>query len=315
MDDPKHSLKKAWIRYQQKSQCATDARGYPVRNFKVPLATTNYEKKVPARVAKRQVRKYGKIHYLRSASHQYAVQALKRDNVYPIICAPKHHPSGTCVTGDSCFRTGVICVRTGASCVCTGANCVCTGAGYVRTGATCARGGVILTLTLHCTGKPWSNVVRSLYWYYLHYCYAEGLNGSSDQAKALLMFLFYGTYLYRDKETPIIHVIRKSVVSGRYRFNISRHTKAYELFDKALDDHPEWQVFLDDMGTGKAPPEYNVMIEKVLRLVAVDDIFSLGSKSLASRESWVDPAHDWRKREVSGFRTGANCVCTGATVN
>ena len=57
MDDPKHSLKKAWIRYQQKSQCATDARGYPVRNFKVPLATTNYEKKVPARVAKRQVRK------------------------------------------------------------------------------------------------------------------------------------------------------------------------------------------------------------------------------------------------------------------
>ena len=154
--------------------------------------------------------------------------------------------------------------------------------------------------------------MRSLYWYYLHYCYAEGLNGSSDQAKALLMFLFYGTYLYRDKETPIIHAIRKSVVSGRYRFNISRHTKAYELFDKALDDHPEWQVFLDDMGTGKAPPEYNVMIEKVLRLVAVDDIFSLGSKSLASRESWVDPAHDWRKREVSGFRTGANCVCTGA---
>ena len=111
MDEPSHSLKKAWIR-QQKRQNATDTSGYPVRNFKVPSATTNYKKTVPARVAKRQTRKYGKIHYLRSASHQYAIQALKRDNVYPIVCAPDKHPQGMCTscfrTGDACFRTGVL---------------------------------------------------------------------------------------------------------------------------------------------------------------------------------------------------------------
>ena len=127
------------------------------------------------------------------------------------------------------------------------------------------------------------------------------------------MFLFYGHYMFREKKTPIIHAIRKSVVSGRHRFTKSKHKDAYAMFAKAMEEHPEWVVFLDDRGHGNAPPELDVLIEKVFRHVATDDAFSLGSKSLASRASWVEPNLDWRKREVSCVRTGDSCFRTGDT--
>ena len=54
------------------------------------------------------------------------------------------------------------------------------------------------------------------------------------------------------------------------------------------------------------------MIEKVYRHVAMDDNVSLGSKTLASRESWVDPNLKWKKREVSCVvGTGISCYRTG----
>ena len=48
------------------------------------------------RVVKRQTRKYGKIWYLRSASHQYFIEVMKKDNVCPFTCNPTLYPSGTC---------------------------------------------------------------------------------------------------------------------------------------------------------------------------------------------------------------------------
>ena len=127
------------------------------------------------------------------------------------------------------------------------------------------------------------------------------------------MFLFYGHYMFPEKKTPIIHAIRKSVVSGRHRFTKAKHKDAYAMFAKAMEEHHEWVVFLDDRGHENAPPELDVLIEKVFHHVATDDAFPLGSKSLASRANWVDPDLDWRKREVSCVRTGDSCFRTGDT--
>ena len=85
------------------------------------------------------------------------------------------------------------------------------------------------------------------------------------------MFLFYGTYAFREKETPIIHAIRKSVVSGRHRFTMVKHQLTHDIFAKALDEHPSWEEFLDDRGKGTTPPEFDAMIEKVFRQVVMDD--------------------------------------------
>lgn len=90
--------------------------------------------------------------------------------------------------------------------------------------------------------------MTALYWYWVHYCYAEGLNRSSERAKSMLMFLFYGHYTFRGGKTPIVHAIRKSVMSGRYRFAMTKNQETYELFAKTLDDHPEWEQFLEDKG-------------------------------------------------------------------
>ena len=85
---------------------------------------------------------------------------------------------------------------------------------------------------------------------------------------------------------------------------MAKHQLTYDILAKALDEHPSWGEFLDDRGRGTTPPEYDAMIEKVFRQVAMDDNVSLGSKTLATRESWVNPNLEWRKREVSCVRHG-----------
>ena len=91
-DLPNHSLKKAWIKYQKSR--TIDPRGYPPHNFAVSKVTQNYTKVSTYKISKRQSRKYGKIHFFRSASHQYVILALKRDNQYPIMCPAEHSPTG-----------------------------------------------------------------------------------------------------------------------------------------------------------------------------------------------------------------------------
>ena len=75
-------------------------------------------------------------------------------------------------------------------------------------------------------------------------------------------------------------------MSGRHRFGMKKHKHAYKIFSDAMDEHPEWEVFMDDMGASAAPMEYNAVVESVYRRVAKDDPFSLGANSLRSRESW-----------------------------
>ena len=100
-------------------------------------------------------------------------------------------------------------------------------------------------------------------------------------------------------------------MSGHHRFGMNKHRDAYKIFADALDQHPEWETFLDDMGAGTAPMEYNAMVEAVTRKVAKDDPFALGSTSLRSRDSWGHPDLEWKKREVWCCLTGVTHTRTG----
>ena len=151
------------------------------------------------------------------------------------------------------------------------------------------------------TGKPWDNFATVLYWYWVHYCYAEGLNRSHHKAHQILMFLFYGTYIFRGKETPIIHAIQKSVMCGRHRFSATKHAEAYKEFANALIKNPDCMRFLKDQGANDAPPEFLAAVEKVFRAVALKDKFSMGPKAMSSRKWWRQRDIWWRKREVSEY--------------
>ena len=45
----------------------------------------------------------------RNHKYDHSIQALKWDNVYPIVCAPDKHPQGMC-TFRSCVHAGVFYV-------------------------------------------------------------------------------------------------------------------------------------------------------------------------------------------------------------
>ena len=112
------------------------------------------------------------------------------------------------------------------------------------------------------------------------------------------MFLFYGTYLFRGKPTPIIHAIQKSAVCGRHRFSPAKHKEAYNVFALTLKDNPTWNAYLRDKGVGDAPVEFLVCVEKTFRAVARKDSFAFGNKALATRGDWFNADILWRKREV-----------------
>ena len=95
MDDENNTLLKRFIKYM-KDECAVNARGYPVRNHKVPLYSDKYTKpQSKLRVSKRQVHNLARIPFIRNAAHVFAINCLKHDNVYPVICPASRTPRGS----------------------------------------------------------------------------------------------------------------------------------------------------------------------------------------------------------------------------
>ena len=95
-------------------------------------------------------------------------------------------------------------------------------------------------------------MAKTLYWYWVYYCYTEGLTHTSERSKSMIMFLFYGQYLYNGEKTSIIHQIRRSVMSDRYRFSMTKNKTDYDLFESEFGKNPHWEKFPDDIGKGKA---------------------------------------------------------------
>ena len=141
----------------------------------------------------------------------------------------------------------------------------------------------------------WDNFPQYLYTFHVHYCELEGLQMSHNLARQVLLYLFYGTYGSGKKQFPLIRCLHYKTIQGRHRFGkyVSLH---FAKFLAAVNEHPEWTTFFDDLGKGDAPTEYLVLVECGLRSFG-SDIHAMGSRAMDSEERWFAVAV-WRKREA-----------------
>ena len=137
------------------------------------------------------------------------------------------------------------------------------------------------------TNEPWDNFAQCLYTFYVEYCFREGLAMTSDLARQVLLFIFYGQFewTYKRKQTSFSRIksvlfwLQKKVSQGRSRF--AQNTEVY--FEKFVNlvKEKKWQRFLQDKGEGKPPVEYLAAVEEGLRAYC-DDINTMGSHVLRS---------------------------------
>jgi hypothetical protein len=140
----------------------------------------------------------------------------------------------------------------------------------------------------------WNNFPQYLYTFHVHYCDLEGLEMSQNLARKVLLYIFYGTYKQNHKAYPVIRCLHYKTIQGRHRFGkyVVNH---FAKFIEAVNAHPEWTAFFDDLGKGDAPMEYLVLVETGLRSFGLD-IHAMGSRAMDSEERWF-AVSVWRKRE------------------
>ena len=143
----------------------------------------------------------------------------------------------------------------------------------------------------------WNNFAKALWWWLVHYLYAQGEVLTSTTSRQIQNFVFYGMYNYRGKKYPVVHSLHRSLSCGRHRFSPAKHQLTFDWFEQQVEDNG-WADFLDDKGEGNAPKAYLAVVEKLLRELAKTQEVSMGSGCMGSRKSWGDPARLWRKREV-----------------
>ena len=144
-----------------------------------------------------------------------------------------------------------------------------------------------------------------LYEFYALYCHFEGLDVTSDIARKILLFIFYGHYSYVTKDSkkrvvqkvkPMLHWIHAKTSNGRSRFV----TKLQDNFEQfiTLYNHPEndWEHFLTDKGEGNPPMEYLIAFELGLRNYGTQP-HAMRTHPLRTPEYWGQ-VPKWRKREA-----------------
>ena len=120
-------------------------------------------------------------------------------------------------------------------------------------------------------GMPFNNWNKVRYAYYIAYCFAEGLCKFHDEARQVLMYVFYGRYKSaRGCDAPVIRAIHASVQRQTLRLNANDLVADFSDVLQLLHDNPRYKKFLTDKGAGKAPPEYLVAWEKGFRTAARD---------------------------------------------
>ena len=145
-------------------------------------------------------------------------------------------------------------------------------------------------------GTMWNNFPQCMYTLHVYYCELEGLARTQQLARKVLLYIFYGTYTEKGKAFPIIRCLHYKIIQGRHRFG--KYVKQHfgKFIEELNNKHPEWKSFFDDLGTGKAPVEYLVLVEQGLRSFG-SDIHAMGSNCMKSKKRWFE-VPVWRKREA-----------------
>jgi hypothetical protein len=153
------------------------------------------------------------------------------------------------------------------------------------------------------TEQGWNNFATVLYNFWIEYCFREGICITSDLARQVLMYIFYGTFDWVTKtkdKTPVtrskkvLFFLHRKVRNGRSRFTSAVETnfaKFIELYKKN-----QWSGFIDDKGAGEPPMEYLVALEEGLRNYHTD-VHAMGTHALRSPMHWGE-IDLWRKREA-----------------
>ena len=141
----------------------------------------------------------------------------------------------------------------------------------------------------------WNNFAQYSHTFVVHYCELEGIERTSDLARQIELYVFYGTYTDKMKTFPIIRCLHYKTIGGRSRFGkyVKQH---FKLFIEKINENPAWKIYFDDLGKGKAPVEYMVLVEVGLRSFG-SDMHAMGTKAMASKETWY-AVRVWRKREA-----------------
>jgi len=155
------------------------------------------------------------------------------------------------------------------------------------------------------SGLQWNNYPDCLYRTHAVYCGKEGLSRSSDLAKQVLYFMFYGHYMWSTKNSkkelvtrtkPFIFFLHKKMVGARSRY-AQKVPQNFEKFIQLFYKNKEtWTPYLMDHGKGNPPIEYLIAFEEGLRNYGTC-VHSLGTRPLRSRKCWSNVAK-WRKTEA-----------------
>ena len=141
----------------------------------------------------------------------------------------------------------------------------------------------------------WSNFAVYGYTFVAHYCELEGIDITNDLVRNIELYVFYGTYIDKMKSYPIMRCLHYKTIGGRSRFGKYVKTN-FTPFIEAVEKHPEWKEFFDDLGKGETPMDYLVLVEKGFRSFGAD-IHAMGTRALESKERWF-AVERWRKREA-----------------
>ena len=129
--------------------------------------------------------------------------------------------------------------------------------------------------------RDWDNFAQVIYTFHVHYCVAEGLTETCEMSRQVLDYLFYGSWTSpTNKSSPIIRYLHKKIISGRHRFGkyVAQHFQIF-LDEYKKPENKHWKQYFQDKGTGVAPLEYLVAIEKGLRSFG-GDLHAMGTGTL-----------------------------------
>ena len=141
-------------------------------------------------------------------------------------------------------------------------------------------------------GSAFDNFPQVLYTAHAVYCAQEGLPRSSDKARQLLLYFFFGQFPWETKvykkgkaqetvlrDKPLVFFLHKRLASGRSRFakNIEKYFAGFIAAYR--DNAGSWEKFLQDKGEGSPPMKFLILIEEGLRMAA-QDIYTMGTRAL-----------------------------------
>ena len=158
------------------------------------------------------------------------------------------------------------------------------------------------------TGEEWNNFAEVLWEFVAYYCHYEGISMTSDMARRVTLYTFYGLYIQVGKDSkkrvvrkkkPLLNWIHRKTSNGRSRFAAKcthNFAKFISLFNKP-ENLEQWTRLLTDGGAGTVPMEYLIAIEEGLRNYA-NDVHTMGTRPLRSPYYWGAKVDKWRKREA-----------------